>query len=69
MLQGPTPNEFPLRHWDRDTWLYDPIGESAPGTSGVTFQIGPTGTAVSVVVENLNLEHIGTFTREQVPPG
>jgi CubicO group peptidase (beta-lactamase class C family) len=69
MSQGPKPNEFPLRHWDRDTWLYDPIGESAPGTSGVTFKIGPTGTAVSVVVENLDVDHIGTFTREQAPPG
>jgi CubicO group peptidase (beta-lactamase class C family) len=62
MLQGPNETSFPLRHWDRDTWLYDPIGESAPGTSGVTFKIGPTGQATSVVVENLDLDHLGTFT-------
>jgi hypothetical protein len=30
----------------------------------VTFKIGPTGTAVSVVVENLDLQHIGTFVRQ-----
>jgi len=64
MLQGPVPNAFPLRHWDRDTWIYDPVGESAPGTSGVTFKIGPTGTATQVVVENLDLQHIGTFVRQ-----
>ena len=64
MLQGPNPNSFALRHWDRDIWLYDPIGESAPGTSGVTFKIGPDGIADSVVVENLDLDHVGTFTKQ-----
>jgi CubicO group peptidase (beta-lactamase class C family) len=63
MQQGPHPNTFPLRHWDRDTWIYDPIGESAPGTSGVTFKIGPDGKATQVVVENLDINHLGTFTR------
>ena len=67
MLQGPKQTAFPLRHWDRDTWLYDPIGESAPGTSGVTFKIGPAGTATSVVVENLDLEALGTFTLQGPP--
>jgi CubicO group peptidase (beta-lactamase class C family) len=70
MLQGAKLTAFPLRHWDRDTWLYDPVGESAPGTSGVTFKIGPKGTATSVVVENLNIDGLGTFELQPgAPPG
>jgi hypothetical protein len=31
--------------------------------SGVTFTIGPDEKAASVVVENLNIHGVGTFTR------
>jgi len=40
-----------------------PVGESAPGISGVTFKIGPDATATQVVVENLDLQRLGTFVK------
>ena len=61
--QGP----FALRHWDRDTFLYQPGGENAYGPSGVTFQIGPDGRASSVTIEYFDIQGQGTLTR--VPAG
>jgi hypothetical protein len=52
-----------LRHWDRDVFLYQPEGENAAGPSAVAFWIGPDRKAVRVVVENLDVEGQGTFTR------
>lgn len=60
---GPQKSPFPLRHWDRDVFLYQPQGESAAGLSTVTFLIGPERQAQSVVVENLDVNGQGTFTR------
>lgn len=37
---GPKPLEFPLTHFDRDTFTWQPIGENAYGLSGLTFAIG-----------------------------
>ena len=36
---GPKPLEFPLTHFDRDTFTWQPIGENAYGLSGLTFTI------------------------------
>jgi hypothetical protein len=63
---GPHRTPSLLRHWDRDVFTYQPIGENAAGPSGVTFQVGPGQTASSVVVENLDVDGQGTFTR--LPP-
>lgn len=63
LRSGPKKTPFPLRHWNRDTFLYKPVGEMAAGLSAVTFQIGPDGRATVVVVENLNVHGRGTFTR------
>jgi hypothetical protein len=60
---GPQKASFPLRHWNRDVFIYQPVGESAGGLSGVTFRIGPDGKATEVVVENLNIFGQGTFPR------
>jgi hypothetical protein len=54
-----------MQHWDRDVFLYQPVGENAAGPSGVAFAIGPDGRAHSVVVENLDIDHQGTFTRTE----
>ena len=63
IVEGPKKLTFPLKHYDRDTFTYDTIGENAVGRSGVTFTIGPDGQATQVVVENLNVHGEGTFKR------
>ncbi|CAN5343855.1 serine hydrolase [soil metagenome] len=68
---GPEQTAYPMRHFDRDLFLYLPIdgspshrlGESPYSESAVTFSIGADGQATSVVIENLDLNHQGTFTR------
>ena len=63
IVEGPKKLTFPLKHYDRDTFTYETIGENAVGQSGVTFTIGPDGQATQVVVENLNVHGEGTFKR------
>jgi CubicO group peptidase (beta-lactamase class C family) len=63
LRMGPKKTAFPLRHWDRDVFLYQPEGEMAGGLSGVTFRIGPARKGVQVVVENLDLHGQGKFAR------
>jgi CubicO group peptidase (beta-lactamase class C family) len=60
---GPKKRPFPLRHHDRDVFVYQPAGEMAGGPSGVAFAVGPDRRAARVVVEDLNAEGMGTFTR------
>ena len=36
---GPAPLEFPLTHFDRDTFTWQPTGENAYGLSGLTFVV------------------------------
>lgn len=60
---GPKKTSLPLRHWDRDVFIYEPTGEMASGLSGVIFRIGPDRKASSVRVENLDVHGQGTFTR------
>ena len=60
---GPTPLEFPLRHWDRDVFLYQPTGESAGGPSGLRFSVAPDNQADGVLIEFLNIHGQGTFAR------
>jgi CubicO group peptidase (beta-lactamase class C family) len=63
MRPGPKRSTYPLTHYDRDTFYYGTAGETEVGLSGVTFAIGGNGRAISVTVENLNKEGLGTFTR------
>jgi CubicO group peptidase (beta-lactamase class C family) len=58
---------FPLSHFNRDIFDYQPTGESAYGLAGVFFTIGPDGKASSVTIENLNVYGQGTFTRVNSP--
>jgi CubicO group peptidase (beta-lactamase class C family) len=64
---GPKLRAFPLTHFDRDTFTYQPEGEMSAGLSGVTFRIGPDRVADAVTLENLNVHGSGTLTR--VPAG
>src|SRR5262249_50208694 len=63
LRMGPKKTGFPLRHWDRDVFIYQPVGEMASGLSGVIFRIGPDSRATTVAVENLDIHDQGTFTR------
>jgi CubicO group peptidase (beta-lactamase class C family)/pimeloyl-ACP methyl ester carboxylesterase len=67
IVQGPKKLNFPLKHYDRDTFTYETIGENAVGRTGVTFTIGPDGQATQVVVENLNAHGEGSFKRVSTP--
>jgi CubicO group peptidase (beta-lactamase class C family) len=60
---GPKKSPFPLRHWDRDVFLYQPEGENAGPLSAVTFLVGPDRKATRVVLENLDVQSQGTFAR------
>lgn len=60
---GPNKMPFPMKHWDRDVFLYQPSGENAYGLSGVSFQIGPDQTAISMLIEYFDIHGQGTFTR------
>jgi CubicO group peptidase (beta-lactamase class C family) len=61
---GPRNEAFPLSHWSGDTFSYQPHGENALGISAVTFAIGPDGKAVTLTIEDLDANKLGTFTRE-----
>jgi hypothetical protein len=63
MHHGPKRLAYPLTHYDRDTFFYNTGPEMADGLSGVTFLIGREGKAARVVVENLDKEGLGGFTR------
>jgi len=60
---GPKPLEFSLQHWDRDTFIYQPTGEMAGGPSGVCFSVAPDVHADRVLVENLDANGQGAFSR------
>jgi CubicO group peptidase (beta-lactamase class C family) len=61
---GPKKTAFDLLHYDRDVFIYQPVGESAGGLSGVTFWVGPDLQATKVVIEYLNTDGQGTFSRK-----
>jgi hypothetical protein len=63
LRMGPKLVAFPLRHWDRDTYTYQPTGEMAGGRSGVCFSVAPDGRADRVLIENLNVYGQGAFNR------
>jgi CubicO group peptidase (beta-lactamase class C family) len=69
LTAGPNKTPFPLQHWDRDLFLYQPVGEFAGGLSGVAFRVGPDQKAASVVVENLDIYSRGQGTFTRVPAG
>ena len=68
LRMGPKPMAFALRHYDRDVFLYQPVGESAGGPAGVCFSIDPTRQADRVLIENLNIHGQGTFARVKPAP-
>ena len=63
MRIGPAPLEFPLTHYARDTFSWQPIGENAVGPSGLTFLIGPDDVAISFRDEYLAKYGPGLISR------
>jgi CubicO group peptidase (beta-lactamase class C family) len=67
LSQGPAddPDTYALTHWDRDTFIYTPLGENENYPAPVTFAVGPDGVAVAMTVASLDAGGQGTFTREE----
>ncbi|HEY9684317.1 MAG TPA: serine hydrolase domain-containing protein [Drouetiella sp.] len=61
MFVGPKNMSANLKHYDRDTFTYQPVGENATGLSGVIFTMGPGAHASELLVEHLNESGEGTF--------
>jgi CubicO group peptidase (beta-lactamase class C family) len=64
MQLGPKNMEFPLTHYDANTFSYVPITENGADRSSVIFTV-PDGTATAshVTIEILDADGLGTFTR------
>jgi CubicO group peptidase (beta-lactamase class C family) len=64
MKAGPAGMSFGLRHWDGDTFVFEPRGENASegSVSEVSFRVGD-GRAEAVTVEFWNEAGLGTFAR------
>jgi CubicO group peptidase (beta-lactamase class C family) len=60
---GPAGRRFPLTHFNRDVFTYNPMAEAPRARLGVTFLVGPDGKAVEVTIENLNDYGLGRLTR------
>jgi hypothetical protein len=60
---GPAGKRFPLRHFNRDVFSYEPMTEAPTAKIGVSFLIGPDGKASEVTVEDLNENGLGRLTR------
>ncbi len=62
---GPKTMTFPLTHWDGDTFIYVPTGESANfgSLSKLAFTRATNGTATSMDVEYYERDGQNIFTR------
>jgi CubicO group peptidase (beta-lactamase class C family) len=63
MRIGPKPLAFPLTHYDRDTFSWQPAGENAAGRSGLSFQVGADGTAYAFRDDYLAMGGSGVLLR------
>lgn len=60
---------FPLWHYDRDVFAFDPIGENAGAPSAVVFTVNEDGLAAEVTIAYFNEFEQGTFWRPQEAEG
>lgn len=63
LLLGPAGKRFPLKHFNRDLFLYAPFAESPGLMVAVTFLVGPDGKAAQITLENLDSDGMGTLKR------
>lgn len=65
LLLGPDRTSYPMRHWNKDQFVFRPAGENAVDTSGIFFTVG-TGAddqAARVRIEYLDQKGEGDFVR------
>ncbi len=61
---GATPERYRLAHWNGNTFSFEPVGEAATGgPTAVTFVSIGAGHGMTMTVEYLNENKLGTFTR------
>jgi CubicO group peptidase (beta-lactamase class C family) len=60
---GPRQDAYPMQHFDRDVFGYQPAGENASGPSAIAFTIGANQKATTVTIANLDADGQGTFRR------
>ena len=63
IILGANGDTFPLAHFTRDVYTFEPTGENGGNSAAVTFTVESDGVASQVVVENLDLYGAGTFVR------
>ncbi|MFY9637052.1 MAG: serine hydrolase, partial [Cellulosimicrobium cellulans] len=65
MRMGPaaSPTDFPLTHFDGDTFSFESVGENANGLAGAIFAGASGGPAPSVMLDFYDRTGLGTFTR------
>lgn len=54
---------FPLRHFDRDLFLYFPSAEMPDVPAALRFAVGPDGRATALTAESLDENGLGTLAR------
>ena len=59
LLVGPDRVEYPLEHWNRDTFLYASSPDLPDALSSVRFTIGADGTADGVGHRHLRRQWAG----------
>lgn len=62
---GPKPLKLCLHHYDRDIFTFNLDTENLAGTTGVRFSIDSNGKAASLLIEGLNVQGQGTFSRQR----
>jgi CubicO group peptidase (beta-lactamase class C family) len=58
---GPKSLQFPLRHYDKDTFIMETIGENSVGETKVVFEFSVAGVPKRVVIDYLNNNGLGVF--------
>ena len=56
---------YPMRHLDRDLFIYFPDAEMPDRPSSIRFAIGSDGKATAVTAESLNANDLGTLERSK----
>lgn len=65
LVLGPKNMRFPMRHWDGDRFVIDMHGENHEegSVSAIDFSAAGADKVVSMTVELLDQDHLGTFKR------
>lgn len=63
LLQGPRKTPLPLRHYDRDIFVYQPSDDPTALPSGAVFRSGADGKIAGLLLEYLDGDGQGEFAR------